>query len=288
MEVTFGQNEQPAIDVTAKVTPVPAAQTPTPAPAPAPACSVPATVPTMGPPAKSGLALGDEIPEFKDIILPRLNLVQNIGGLKDSFPPGALVYNQATTLFVPPFINAKTNTIERQATPPVILTVIGFKPTRYSEKIEGGVKGMIVDTEDEVRAAGGTLDYAEWQLKKKDGMRRFEPLADALVAIQRPEAVADDDTIFTYSVEGVKYTLALWALHGTVYTAACKRVFFPARAVGCLRKMADGSGGYPTWAYAVSTREETYKNGNKSWVPVCVPARKNTVAFIEFVRSIIG
>lgn len=282
MEVSFNENEQAAsVPVTQAAPLVAAPESPAPA---APAPSVPATVGSQLPATTTSFLLGDKIPDLKDIILPRINLVQNIGQLKESFEPGTLTLNQATVLFVPPAINTKTSQVTREATPPVTITVFGFRPTRYTEKVEGGGKGLIVNSEDEVRAAGGTMDYQEWQMKKAHGMKRFEALADALVAIERPDAVADDDTVFVYDVDGKKYALALWAMKGVVYTAAAKRVFFTARAVGCLR-----SGGYPSWNFSVTSREDGFgTKGNKAWVPICVPKAKNTPAFLEFVKSIIG
>jgi len=292
MEVKFGVNEQTVADAMSAKTTTVVCPPADPAPAPTERKANP-TVPgsaflattvrsgnmAMGP---TGLVLGDKIPDFQDIILPRMNIVQNIGKLKDSFDSGALVLNQQDALFIPPAVNAKTGIVERESTPPVFLTVLGFRPTRYCEKVPGGGKGMIVNTEADVRSNGGTLDYAEWNLKKAAGMKRFEPLADALVAIERPASFVDDDSVFVYEVDGKKIALALWALRGTSYTTAAKRVFFTARAVGCLR------GGYPTWQYAVSTREETYDSGNKAWIPVCLPKVKTTPVFMDFVRSVLS
>jgi hypothetical protein len=163
---------------------------------------------------------------------------------------------------------------------------MGFRPTRYVEKVTGGARGLIVNTEDEVRAAGGTLDYKEWNLKKASGMKRFEVLAEALVAIERPEHVADDETVFVYPVtdgdKTRKFALALWAMKGTAYTAAAKRVFFTNRAVGCLRK------GYPTRSFQLSTRFESFDNGNGAWVPVALPGAESTPGFMEFARAILN
>jgi hypothetical protein len=230
--------------------------------------------------APGGLVLGDRLPAFKDIILPRINIVQGVGLLKDSFPFGSIVFNQQVVLFTPPDIDKQTGNIKRAGTPPVVLTVLGFRPTRYAEKVSGGARGLIVDSEDAVRANGGTLDYNEWKLKQSSGMKRFEPLADALVAIERPASITDDDTVFVYAVDGKKYALAIWGLKGTAYTAAAKRVFFTARAMGCLR------GGYPTYSFNVSTRSETRESNTYS-IPVCLPAQKSTPAFLEFVASVL-
>lgn len=207
--------------------------------------------------------------------------MQSVGILKDSFTPGALVFNQQVLLFVPPDIDKQTGNVRKPGLPPVVMTVLGFRPTRFAEKVQGGVRGMIVDSEDAVRANGGTLDYNEWNLKKSAGMKRFEYLADALVAVERPAHLADDDTVFVYPVDGKKYALAIWGMKGTAYTAAAKRVFFTARAMGCLRS------GYPSYNFNVSTRSET-REGNIYSVPVCIPNQKSTPAFLEFVSGILN
>ena len=243
----------------------------------APVPQVPATT-TAEVPARR-MRLGDELPGFKDVILPRLNIVQNMGQLKDSHPVGAIVFNQRVPLFTPPVV--KNGTVEKSGTPPVNITVLGIVSKRYAEKVSG-IGGLIVNTEDDVRAAGGTLDYKEWELKKASGMRRFEPLADLLVVIRKPENFADEDhTIFGHDVDGSHYVLALWAVKGSAYTAAMKRVFNYERLSGCLKE------GYPTCNFSLTTRYETWNNGNSAWIPVCIPNKKNTPKFMEFVHQII-
>jgi hypothetical protein len=199
MKVEFGPSTglapAPAIEVDSKVAPTaPTTEQPAQQSAPAP---VPDTERSPFPPGSltpvqhaaktGGLMLGDTIPDFKDIILPRLNIVQGVGNLKDQFPQGAIVFNQSTVLFVPPDIDPQTGNVRRAATAPVGITVLGFRPSRFVEKIEGGGKGLIVNTEAEVRSNGGTLDYKEHKLKKASGMRLFQVLAEGLVAIERPE-----------------------------------------------------------------------------------------------------
>lgn len=242
---------------------------------------VPAVAHAQAVSAPTSLVVGDKLPEFKDIILPRLNLVQGTGELKDSFPQGAVVFGQSLVIFTPPIINAKTGSVEKAGSPPAIITVLGFRPDRFLEKVKGGVGGMIVDTEEQVTAAGGTLNYREWEAKQASGMKRFEPLADAVVVIERPETVADDDTVFCYPCDGKKYALAIWGLRGTSYTQAAKGVFFTARAVGCLRA------GYPTYSYSLSTRTQS-KNGNTWYVPVCIPCKKSSAEFLAFAASILN
>lgn len=282
---------QPVIEVQTVTTPVPgvtidAVNTHTPSVFPATDMGSAAPSPTAlirqdaSLAAPTGLVLGDRLPSFGDIILPRLNIVQGSGELKNSFPMGAIVFNQSVILYDPPTTN-KSGAQEKPGLPPFTLTVLGFRPTRYVEKIEGGERGLLLDSEKQVREAGGTVDYKEWMLKKKDGMKRFEYLADAVVVIERPDHVADDDTVFVYPVEGKKLALALWSMKGTAYTAAAKRVFFTARSMGCLRN------GYPTYNFLVSTRKET-GHGNTWFVPVCLPKAKTSPEFLAFAAGILN
>lgn len=230
-----------------------------------------------------GFPIGDDLPGFKDVMFPRLNLVHAIGGLKDTFTPGEVVFGQTTVLFSPPIIDKKTGNPVQAATPPVNVTVVGIISKRFSEKVAGGIGGMIVDTEAAVREHGGTLDYNEFKLKEKSGMRRFENLVDMLVAIRRPESVADDDTVFTFPVGASKYALALWAVKGSAYTHAYKKVLAYARLAGCLKA------GYPTHSFSLTTRLESRAGiAEPWWVPVLVPAEKSTPDFLEFVAAIVN
>lgn len=252
----------------------------TPAPPATPECSVPAVVQSQLP-APRGLVLGDKIPDFDDIILPRLNISQQIGELKDTFSPGSVVFNQAVLLFSPPEIDAKTQTITTPATPPVTIVCLGFRPTRFVEQIGGGARGMIVNTEQAVRDNGGTLDYNEHQLKKVSGMKYFQQLAEALIAIERPQHIKDDDTVFVYPVAGKKYALALWGMKGTAFTAAAKRVFFTNRAMGCLRK------GYPSREFSLATIWKSFSKERGAWVPVLTPLAATSPEFLAWVSEVL-
>ena len=271
MKVDFSKStpSSPVVDVASTVTPVSAPETASPV-------SVPATVSAP----RSDDFLSDTIPGLGDIQLPRLNLVQFSGELKDTFNPGEIIFGQNLVLFTPQVVNKQTGNIEKPAAPPVNITIIGWRPTRFIEKVPGGSGGQIVNSEAEVRTAGGTLDYQEFKLKEKSGMKRFGPLMEAFVAIRRPEHVADDDSVFTFDVDGAKYTFALWSLKFTSYTTAFKQVLGPARSMGCLKKT-----GYPGWNYNLTTRLEK-KFDNSYFVPVLIPNKANTPAFLEFVRAI--
>ncbi len=256
---------------------------PTTQPVAAPAPTAVATVPTNTAIAPGGPVLGDHIPTFKEIILPHIMLAQGMGQLGKIYPPGSIVLDNRIPLFTPPVIDQTTNTIVKPAAPPVILTVLGWKDTRFVEKKENSAeRGAIVNTEAAVVAAGGTVDYQEWQMKKSSGMKYFQALATALLLIERPAAIADDDTVFTFEVDGIKYALAWWNMKGAIYTEAARKVFFTARQTSWLRK------GYPTYSVAVTTKLATYPGGKAAWVPVCLPNKPSTASFLTFAQSVLN
>jgi hypothetical protein len=279
MEVTFGPN-----DGAVQAPPVPEIATPTaPTPPAAPQPEAMVVRETNTAVQQRKFILGDKLPSFRDVIMPRLNIVQAIGNLKDQFPQGALVFGQNTVLFTAPVIDPNGN-VKSPATPPVNLTVVGIISDRFSERVEGGFGGLIVDSEDAVRSNGGTLDYKEWELKKSSGMRLFQQLTDLLVVIRRPEQVKDDDTVFNFLVDGHKYALAAWALKGAAYTSAMKRVLNYQRLAGVLKT------GFPAWNFELVTRLEKFRGtgGKSAWIPILSQKAKNTEVFMNFVYEMAG
>ena len=231
-----------------------------------------------------GFVLGDDLPGFKDVMLPRLNLVYAVGELGKTFPVGAIVFKKDTLLYSPAIIDAAAGTITKAALPPIVLYVIGVVSKRFSEKIEGGMGGDTVDTEEQVRAAGGTINYKEWELKRDEGMRRFEPLWQLLVAIEKPAHIADDGTVFGFDIGQRKMAVGFWDCKGSCYTQAVKGVFNLHRVTGVLR------GGYFTHSFKISTKVSSFstKKGKFSApVPVCTPFEKTSPEVLEFIRSIV-
>lgn len=234
------------------------------------------------PAVRSSIVSPDDLPGFRDVKFPRLNVIQNIGTLKETFSPGEIVFGQQTVLFTPPEIDGKTGNITKPGTPPVIITVLGIAQKRFGEIVVGGMGGVLVNTEAEVCAAGGTLDYKEYELKKSSGMKRFGPMVDLIVVIKRPECVANDGNVFGFEVEGHQYALALWSLFKTSYTEAYKAVLAFQRLAGVLKN------GYPTHSFALSTREKSYPGNKLAHIPVLLPNAKSSPAFMDFVNQIIN
>ena len=277
MEVSFGNQAgsaaAPTVAAPAEVT------------NPTPTNTAVATTTALPPPSTRTFLLGDRLPKFSDVILPRLNIVQPSSKIVDSFPQGALVFDQKLLLHTPVVIDKTTGNVTRPMTPPVKLYVVGVISDRFAEKVQGGIGGLIVDSETAVRENGGTLDYKEWQLKRASGMRRFENLTDLLVLIERPELCKDDGIVFNFEREKTKFCLAAWAVKGGAYTAVMKRVLNYNRLAGYLM------GGFPTYAFTLATRLEAFKTADgafSAWMPVITPAGKTTEGILAFIHEIAG
>lgn len=234
----------------------------------------------------SPIAFDDGDIKFEDIYLPKVNIVANVGDLMKIFSPGEIVLNGTYVIHSPTHQS-------RKGTDPLKITVIGFKRKQYVEKItskqgEEREKGLLVNSEAEVEAAGGTLNYAIWKqnvdARKTNpalpAIKRFETLATALILVERP-AHLSDSLQFPYEFEGKFYALALWGQKGTAFTNAAKH-FFTARKIGFLK------GGYWTRSWTLTTKLEDY-GANVAWIPVVEPCKEaNSESFIAFVKEVIG
>lgn len=224
-----------------------------------------ATVPTSLPVAP----YNDESLGLDDIILPRINIVQKVGGLSDTFDPGAILINAEQVIYT------YNKDLKNPATPLKFLT-IGFQPLRYAEKVAGGAKGKIVNRPEEVVALGGTLDYND---AKNNGKALFQRYATALILIEQPENV--DDTHFPHEFGGKKYCTALWSSKGAAYTAGAK-VLNTAKQIGPLR----GPLGYRTAFYTMGTLLASHE-GNAYFKPSLRPGEKTTEEFRAFVTGVV-
>jgi hypothetical protein len=216
---------------------------------------------------------------FEDIILPRINIVHKVGGLSEIFNSGEIVIKQALVIYSP-------KKGETAGTAPLNITILGFKKTQFAEKVSGGARGILCNTEMDVAKNNGTLDYAEAKASveaAKDGggkaLRYFERLATAMLLIEKPAQIPDTDHIeFAHVHDGKYYALALYGMKGTAYTHAAKLAFTD-RKMGHLRPT-----GYVGYSYQLSTTTKPFAHGPTP-VPVLKVGSKNTDAFVAFVRN---
>lgn len=230
-----------------------------------------ATVPQNQVPAPAApRPFDDENIETTDIVIHRLNIAQRVGDLGLAFTPGSLVYNQTLELIPAPLPNAVSL--------PIRFLVIGFQPKKYVEKVPYGTQGgNVFETEQEVVSAGGSLDYTEAQTK---GIPYYERLATALLFVEKPDHL--DAEAFPHEIDGKRYTLALYAMKGSSYTAAAK-VLMTARKIGHLR-----SGGYRSGFWTFQTMLKKFQNGNSAFVPLIKPAGQTSPALQTAVKELIG
>lgn len=212
--------------------------------------------------------------------MPRVNIVQKVGDLSNQFTEGDVVFNKETVLLKSP-----KGQPAGTALPCLRVVVVGFRADRYAEKTVGGAKGDIVDTEEEVFKKGGTTDY---NIAKTTGETLYQPLAECLVLIEKPEGV--NDPAFKYFVDGKRYAIALWAQKGTSYTNFTK-VVRTARKAGWLANEYDADGNvkiartYASGVWELRTMVKDYF-GNFAWIPVLRRGEYSSQAMLDFAAQI--
>jgi len=203
---------------------------------------------------------------MSDIKLPRLNLVQKVGSLADSFHPGSIVFEKSIVLS-----DGKTENY-------LDLTPLQFRK-QYQRKTVWGEgdnneQPEVYETAEQVRAAGGSLQYGDENY--------FQEIAHIAFAVKLPENVEAGDEIidlFPYKFGDALYAVAMWTVASSSYTALGKRILTDSAMV--LRN------GLHTGHYYVSS--EIKKNARNSWyAPKAAFAGKHTPEAATFFSSIIN
>jgi hypothetical protein len=192
-----------------------------------------------------------------DIVIPRFHQVQSVGPLSEKFAPGSLVYNMEVVL--------------SEGAAPVSLTVLRIKK-RYIENTEygGDAIARVFDTIEEVKAAGGWIDW-------RDNERPpFSPMLQTLVLIRSP---FEDHPLFPYQFGNSTYGLALWTQRSTAFTRAGKTIITASQFA-----LRDGlhKGGWQL----TSKREKV--GMNFVYVPVLRHDTKHSAEFAEFAIGLLS
>ena len=138
----------------------------------------------------------------RDIKLPRINLVQNVGDLPTmGFTAGSFVLNKSVVL------------AERGE--PLEIVVLRARK-QYQEVVPFPEQGNTFDTMDEVRKAGGHDVYGEKGC--------YRPILHMQVLVKKPDRLdaAEDDDQFIYSFGGASYAMAMFTAGGKTYTTTAK------------------------------------------------------------------
>jgi hypothetical protein len=195
-----------------------------------------------------------------DLRVPRVNLVQRVGNLVDSFAPGSFLFEKQVTLAKPG--SAFT------------ATVLHLKKY-YQEKIEFGTSGDMpvkVNTADEVRALGGSLIYGH--------PKYFQDVADILLAVKAPEDLDEDGAMFFPYNDGENaYGLAIYTVAASAFTSLGKKIITDASY--SLRS------GLHQGIYEISS--ELKKNAANSWyVPVASLVGKHAPEKADFFKGLVN
>jgi hypothetical protein len=227
------------------------------------------TAPYVAPPPAAFYENEESGFDAKDLVLPRLVVVQKVGELSTVFPPGSILLGGNLTLVPAPTDMNPGGSLR--------LCFVGLQPTTFSEKVAGGLGGRYCRTKEEVVKLGGTTDWNEHQALKKP---LFQSVCVSLVFIEQPAGV--DAAQFPYACEGKNYQLALYTMKGIAYTNAARHVK-SAIKIGWLREAGVTSAGF--WTLQAQLKKY---GTNYAYTPVLKPAEKTTEDFRAALRELTG
>lgn len=194
----------------------------------------------------------------RDLIIPRLNLVNKTGDLSNQFAPGSFVYNKEIVLGD-----------GKKPTPITILRLVKF----YIQDVPYGSGEMPKNFASirDVREAGGAL---AGDADVEEGTDTYSEAMTCIVLVKSP---AKEHPLFPYDFNGDYYARAQWLLTKSAYRATGRKIFTDSQ--GPLRE------GIDTAAYELTSSLRT--SSVASWyVPTVKLATKHTPEFVEFVRSL--
>jgi hypothetical protein len=140
---------------------------------------------------------------LSDLRLPRLNLVQRTGELPEKFGFGEFVLN-------------KTCLIPR----PMEFIALSLKKQFQEKRPYGDTeRGAVYDSAEEVRAAGGTIGFGEYQFSELAHVFMLVKKDAALDTMEDAEAVRD---LFMYEIAGDLWAPVIYSVGRSAYTSLGK------------------------------------------------------------------
>jgi hypothetical protein len=184
----------------------------------------------------------------EDIRLPRLNLVNKVGDLSNLFTPGTYVLNKEHQI----------NDIDpknKGAAVPLKVIAVRLK-VEYQESLpyDPDVRPRVFQTAEEVRLAGGRVDYG-----RKEGI--FAKVGHIEFLIQEPETLSEEAaTTFFYVLGEKRYARVIYTASSTAY-AETAAILYNDFKVGHLNKTGL-FGGF----YSLGSKLKTGDKGTW-WIP---------------------
>lgn len=140
---------------------------------------------------------------LSDLRLPRLNLVQRTGDLPDKFGFGEFILN-------------KTCLIPR----PLEFIALSVKKQLQEKRPYGDPeRGAVYDTAEEVRAAGGTIGFGDYQFSELAHIFMLIKKDPSLDTMEDAEAVRD---LFMYEIAGDLWAPVIYSVGRSAYTSLGK------------------------------------------------------------------
>lgn len=194
----------------------------------------------------------------KDVVWPRLNLVQAVGPLSQVFTPGQVILNKDQVIGGPD--------------KPVTVTLLRMKKI-FEEKLPYGSEIMprVFETENAAREAGLAPLYD----KQAGDMPRYSPVLDCEILVENK----GDDEQGNFSMEfgGKRYARALFTLRSTAYNATGKQ--FISAAMFGLR-----AGLHTAYWEITPKREKVGKN--MVWLPRARLVNRHTPEFCAWAAEL--
>lgn len=207
-----------------------------------------------------------------DLVIPYLSIVQKVGEISNLYQGGTILMGSQNSGHLQ-LVEAPKG---KDPSASINLVVLGTRPKRYVEKVEGGARGDMFDKLEDVVKCGGTIDYNE---AKATGKRLFQTLITALILVEQPAGA--QDALFPFTIEGKRYALALYSMKGTAYTNAAKH-FLSSKKIGWLAGKGFRGG---SWTFQSKLE---HRNGNYYYIPVVKPGSFTSDAFRAQVQSLLG
>jgi hypothetical protein len=206
--------------------------------------------------------------DMKDLIFPRLNLVQSVGPLSEEHAPGTLLLQKQFRLLLP----KQTPDGQPKRTEGTLWLTVMNTRLQYREVTPYDSEGMgaTANTKAEVEEQGGTTDWEGGEPPTWDK----EAICLVMIRATTDEARAN----LPLEHDGEKYALALVTFKRTSFN--CYRDIFTHAQYRLKNGLHTGA-----WQLE-ATREK--KGENFVWVPHLIPAGENSPEMIKFIEGALG
>jgi hypothetical protein len=167
--------------------------------------------------------------DSSDIKMPAIKVVQGSSPLKEEFHEGTVVLGENLLLEPPPL---KDGPLNKFRFVPFMMKK-QYRQNLSQEEMDDGDMPAIVDSIEEVHAAGGTT---QWMGRQKPS---WGPLGTVTMLVEQPEG--SDDPMFSLELDGKNFAVASYMAGGSAYTHCPKTILNNALSM-LLEPMLDASG----------------------------------------------